>query len=61
MAKAVKIRLKSVIGNAPKGLEIQVVCPVSPPPNGVQVREALIKAGYKVTSNPTAQHFEVIA
>jgi len=59
MAKSYQVKLKSKIGDAPVGYVIQVTVNTGVP-NGTEVKAALIKAGFKVTSVPNNQAFEVI-
>ncbi len=59
MSKAVKVKLKSPVGNAPKGYEFQVIVNTGKP-NGTEVATTLKKLGFKVTATPNEQSFEVI-
>ena len=59
MAKSFQVKLKSKIGDAPVGYVIQVTCNTGKP-NGTEVKAALIKAGFKVTSTPNEQAFEIL-
>jgi len=59
MAKSFQVKLKSKIGDAPVGYVIQVTVNTGIP-NGAEVKAALIKAGFKVSSVPNSQSFEIL-
>ncbi len=59
MAKSYQVKLKSKVGDAPAGYVVQVTVNTGIP-NGSEVKAALIKAGFKVSSVPNNQSFEVI-
>lgn len=59
MAKSFQVKLKTKVGDAPAGYVIQVTVNTGVP-NGTEVRAALEKAGFKVTSTPNSQAFEVL-
>jgi len=59
MAKSFQVKLKTKIGDAPAGYVVQVTVN-SGVPNATEVKAALIKAGFKVSSTPNSQSFEVM-
>ncbi len=59
MAKSYQVKLKSKVGDAPAGYVVQVTVNTGMP-NGAEVKSALIKAGFKVSSVPTSQSFEIL-
>jgi hypothetical protein len=59
MAKSYQVKLKSKVGDAPAGYVVQVIVNTGVP-NGSEVKAALIKAGFNVSSVPNNQSFEVI-
>jgi hypothetical protein len=59
MAKSFQVKLKSKVGDAPVGYVVQVTVN-SGLPNATEVKASLIKAGFKVTSTPQPQAYEVM-
>ena len=58
--KTFKIRMLSGCDCGCKGAELQVISKGYSAPSTVEVKEALLRAGYKIKQSPAANHYEVI-